>query len=141
MKLLILTLEEKETIQLRKDDTNHYRTHGDPSIYMLPPCIILGEDGLYDNKVEIPGFFTLCRNETKKNTYCSYIPVEEMDSIHKIQEALELPEMDTGLFTSLTGNPDTYVTELDTIRVKYLEAVELEENTARLIRRRPLKRY
>ena len=141
MKLLILTLEEKETIQLRRDDTNHYRTYGDPSVYMLPPSIILGEDGNYDERIEIPRAFTLEKGKMGSNAYSSYMPIREMDRIHEIQEALGLERMDTGLFTSLGDNGNPYSTELEEIRVKNLEIVELDGNTARTIRRRPLKRY
>ena len=141
MKLLILTLEEKETIQLRKDDTLHYRTYGDASIYMLPPCIVLGEDGDYDQKVEIPKHFTLLRGTIRANRFCSYIPLEEMDEIHRIQEELKLQRMDTGLFTSLEDGCSIYSTSLYTIRIKNLELVELGDNTSRTVRRRPLKRY
>lgn len=140
MKLLLLTPEEKETIELRRDDTSHYRSYGDPSIYMLPPCIILGEDGNYDAKVEIPKEFTLTE-AIETNDYCSYIPVKEMDEIHNIQKSLGIKPFDTGLFTSLKGNTNRYNTELRTIRIKNLELVELDKHTAKTIRRRPLKRF
>ena len=140
MKLLLLTPEEKETIQLRRDDTLHYRTYGDSSIYMLPPCIILGEDGVFDAKVEIPREFTLA-DDMKSNDYCSYIPVLEMEAIYEIQEMLGLRKMDTGLFTSLERNMNRYNTDLKSIRIKHLELVELDGHTAKTIRRRPLKRF
>ena len=140
MKLLLLTPEEKETITLRREKSGYFRLSGDESAYMLPPCIILGEGGNYDARIEIPEHFRL-GSTTRSNRFGSYLVLEETERLHAIQRELGLEEMDTGLFLSLRSEAFPYSTSIETLRIKYLEEVILEENTMKTVRRRPLRRF
>ncbi len=139
MKATILLPDEAERITLRKEKTEYFRATGLFSTYLLPPSIVLGKGSDISAYIEIPESFAI-RHIQGFNRYGTYLALEQEDEIYRIQDALGLPRMKTGIYVAEEKDAEIFTTKLDRVRIKAIQEVEIEDGTFRVVRTKILRR-
>ena len=129
MKLTVLTLDEFSRLEWRKELTRYFRITGDWSIYLMPPCILIGKGDSFDDTIDIGnGCYSFSRKAVF-NGFAYILPIES--GIVRTESE--------GLFVSW-NHAASY--EFPAIRaaVGGIALVEWENNAFRIIRSRRLRK-
>lgn len=135
---MVLTLNEHDRLHIRRRQREYFSLTGDHSALLLPPCIILGE-GVDNKKRILPPRILHMEKAIGYSRYGSFIRLCEQEALEEIEAELGLERCETGLYLSMRRGLAYFDLGLESIRIKALECLELEENTRRTFTRRSIR--